>query len=187
MKISESDLRKLTLVMEEKNLTIEEVIKFIAHAPTYDKKVVDTSDKIILNIDYTKTVEQAIADGDYDYKNSDINAKNFPVSPEMIGKKADVSAKLFHFNRNISSEDVISEMDNAGYRSATLMELLTLGILFPELQRQFPIIALGSVWLFANDNRCATCLDVHGSKRRLNLGWFDLDWYAHGRFLGVRK
>jgi undecaprenyl-diphosphatase len=55
--------------------------------------------------------------------------------------------KLFHFNRDISSEDAIAEMDKDGFRPATLAELLALGEAQPELQKQFPIIALSSVCL----------------------------------------
>ncbi len=105
----------------------------------------------------------------------------------MVGKKVEVSAKLFHFNRDISSGDAISEMDKTGYRPATLMELLVLGFLFPEMQRQFPIVALGSLWRIAGSFRVVPSLGVGGSRRELDLHWFDNDWDAHSRFLGVRK
>ena len=187
MKISKSDLQKLTTVMENNNLSVAQVIELIEKTGVQSEKVINTTDEIRLAIDYTKTVEQVIADGDYDWKNDDITAQHFPVSSEMIGKKAEVSAKLFHFNRDISSDDVISEMDKAGYRPATLMELLVLGFLFPELQRQFPIVALGSVWRYANGGRHVPCLGVGGSGRRLSLFWFGRGWSAHCRFLGVRK
>lgn len=187
MKSSKSDLQKLTTAMENKNLTVSQVIELIENSNVQSEKVVDNSGEIILNIDYTKTLEQAITDGNYDWKNPGITAQHFPVSPEMIGKKAEVSAKSFHFNRDISSDDVISEMDKAGYRPATLMELLVLGFLFPELQRQFPIVALGSVGHDASDDRYVPDLDVYGGKRGLYLDWFDCDWDARCRFLGVRK
>ena len=151
------------------------------------ERVINPTEEIKLTVDYTKTVEQAITDGNYDWKNDDIIVKNFPISPEMIGKKVEVTTKLFHFNCDISSNDVISEMDKGGYRPATLMELLALGILFPELQRQFSIVALGSVWRLASDYRCVPYLHVHGSERGLSLDWFGRDWSARYRFLGVRK
>ncbi|MEI6836065.1 MAG: hypothetical protein WCK59_04490 [Candidatus Falkowbacteria bacterium] len=151
------------------------------------EQVINPTEEIKLTVDYTKTVEQAITDGNYDWKNEDIAAKNFPISLEMIGKKVEVTTKLFHFNCDISSNDTISEMDKGGYHPATLMELLALGILFPELQRQFPIVALGSVWRDADSYRFVSYLDVNGSKRELDLGWFDVDWLALCRFLGVRK
>jgi hypothetical protein len=228
MKISKSDLRKLTLAMENKNLSIAQVIELVENSKNVAELAVisDPDGEIKLTIDYTKTIKQAIGDGNYDCKNSDITIKHFPVSPEMIGKKVEVSAKqfhfkrdissddaisemdkagyrpatlimigkkvevsakLFHFSRDISSDDAISEMDKAGYRPATLMELLVLGILFPELQRQFPIVALGSVWRPTSDGRCVPYLDGSGSGRGLGLGWFDDGWYADYRFLGVRK
>lgn len=173
--------------MENKKLSVSQVIELIEKSNVQSEKVINSTNEIKLVIDYTKTVEQVIADSNYDWKNDDITAQHFPVSPEMIGKKAEVSAKLFHFNRGISSDDVISEMDKAGYRPATLMELLVLGFLFPELQRQFPIVALGSVWHDAGDYRLVPYLDVYGYKRELDLSWFGRDWDAPCRFLGVRK
>ena len=187
MKISKSDLQKLTTAMENKKLSVSQTIELIETSNVSSEKIANPTDEMELVIDYTKTLGQAIADGNYDWKNSDINTKNFPISPEMIGKKVEVSAKLFHFNRNISSEDAISEMDKAGYRPATLMELLVLGFLFPELQKQFPIIALGSFWRNACDDRYVPYLSVDGSERWLDLRWFWGDWIAYYRFLGIRK
>ncbi len=187
MKISKSDLQKLTTAMENKKLSVSQMIELIEKSGVQSEKVINHTDEIKLAVDYTKTIEQAIADGHYDWKNSDINAKNFPISPEMTGKKAEVSANLFHFNRDISSEDAISEMDKTGYRPATLMELLVLGFLFPELQRQFSIVALGSVWHDADGYRLVPCLCAYGDGRELSLGWFDDGWGAPCRFLGVRK
>lgn len=179
------ETQKLVEVMESKNLSVAQVIDLINGQKT--EKVINASGEITLNVDYTKTIEQAIADGQYDWKNGDITSKNFPISPEMAGKKVEVATKLFHFNRDISSDDVISEMNKDGYRPATLMELLVMGFLFPELQRQFPIVAVGSVWRSAGDGRDVPCLRVNGSGRGLNLYWFDGGWGAHYRFLGVRK
>lgn len=180
-----TELQKLTSVMENENLSVTQVIELIENQKRESAKSV--GDEIKLTIDYTKTVEQVISDGNYDYKNSNVTSENFPISPEMVGKKVEVSAKLFHFNRDISSEDAISEMDKDGFRPATAMELLVLGFLFPELQRQFPIVALGSVWLYADDVRFVPCLGVHGSSRGLYLNWFNCGWIARCRFLGVRK
>lgn len=187
MKLNAKETQKVIEAIESSSLSASQVIELIAGSKKTEK-VVDNSGEIILNIDYTKTIEQAIADGNYDWKNDNITAQHFPVSPEMIGKKAEVSAKLFHFNRDISSDDVISEMDKAGYRPATLMELLVLGFLFPELQRQFPIVALGSRWHGAGGYRGVPYLFVRG-RRELDLtsrGFAD-DWLAPCRFLGVRQ
>lgn len=176
-------MQKLIEVMESKNLSVAQVIDLIEK----NEKVIDTSSEITLTVDYTKTVEEAIADGNYDWKNSDITSKNFPISPEMTGKKMEIKTKLFHFNCDISSEDVTLKMDKDGYRPATLMELLVLGFLFPELQRHFSIVALGSVWYDAGGRRRVPGLGVGGSDRGLYLHWFGREWVARYRFLGIRK
>lgn len=180
-----TELQKLTSVMENENLSVTQVIELIENQKRESAKSV--GDEIKLTIDYTKTVEQVISDGNYDYKNSNVTSENFPISPEMVGKKVEVSAKLFHFNWDISSEDAISEMDKDGFRPATAMELLVLGFLFPELQTKFPIVALGSVWRDADDDRYVPYLDVDDSERGLYLSWFDGNCGALCRFLGVRK
>jgi len=106
-------------------------------------KTVVTSGEIILSVDYSKTLDLAIADGKYDRVDSAISVKNFPV---VSGIKVAIFTSLFQFvDGDISSEDVIKEMDRRGFRPATLMELLALGETHPELQRQFPIIALGTI------------------------------------------
>lgn len=145
---------------------------------------------ITINIDYTKTINELIKDGKYNWVNSGVTAENFSISPEMTEKK-EVSAKLFHFNRDISSEDVISEMDKVGYRPANLTELLSWGILFPELQKQFPIVALGAVWEKEEEEddyiSYVPYLSGHDSWREIYLHWLILKWSNRYRFLAVMK
>ena len=153
---------------------------------------IDISDGIKLTVDYSKTVEQAIADCKCDLNSRDIIIKNFPISPEMIGNKADITNRLFHFNRHIrseriSSENIIEEMDSWFCRPATLMELLALGATHPELQREFRVVALGSIWRDSRGICLVPFLGVHGVMRKSYLNPFDCDWDAGFRFLGIRK
>ena len=190
MNIETSELQQLLKVIEEKNLSILEAIDLIKGNSIPDEQVkseqIKPTEEITLIVDYSKTVEKMIAAGKYDWKNSDITNKHFPLLAELSGQKTAVS-KLFHFNRGISSDDVISEMDKAGYRPATLPELLALGEIQPDLQRQFPIIALGSIWHVTGGRRFVSCLRVAGVERELDLLWFGYVWDARCRFLGVRK
>jgi hypothetical protein len=186
MQVETSELQKLFEVMEERNLSITNVITLIqgksesVQAKTMEKE-------FNLSVDYSRTVQEMINAGNYDWTNSDITAKHFPLPKEHNGKKVPVSSKLFHFNRAISSEDATSEMDKAGYRPATLAELLALGEAHPELQKEFPIVALGSVWRDADGNRFVPSLNVSGYKRGLDLDWFGYGWRVGCRFLAVRK
>ncbi len=136
-----------------------------------------------VTVDFGQTLEEMIAAGRYDWKNDDITTKRFPVKGE--GKK-EVEITVVHFNRVIESDEAIKEMDALGYRPATIEELLGFGKEHPDLQRSFPIIALGSVGE-VRGHRGVPYLRGRGSRRNLDLRWFDHGWSADCRFAFVRK
>lgn len=105
----------------------------------------------------------------------------------MIGKKVDVFGKLFHFNFGISSEDAISEMNKVGFRPAILMELLFLRATYSELQKQFLIVALGSVWLSLDHTYQVPYLGIGTYDRELDLDCFSGKWVNRYCFFGIRK
>jgi hypothetical protein len=128
------------------------------------------------------SLKEMIAAGRYDWVNSDITAKRFGPETLSLGQEP----KLFHFDRDISSEDAIAEMEKQGYRPATLGDLLKFGAENSEEQRKFPIVALGSVARVGGD-RDVAYLGRSASGRSLDLYWFDDVWPRHCRFLAVRK
>ncbi len=137
-----------------------------------------------VTIDYSQSTEEMVLAGRYDSSNKNINSQNFPVRGE--GKKQ-IEVFEIHFGRTMdSSEEVIAEMDKLGYKPAELPELLSFGKEKPELQRDHPIIALGSSAVLGGD-RSVPSLGECASKRRLCLYFFDHDWNASCRFLAVRK
>ncbi|MDO8493233.1 MAG: hypothetical protein Q7S19_01675 [bacterium] len=150
-----------------------ELRKFLGLTPT----------ELEVLIDYTQTLEQMITAGHYDWANSDITAKRFPLKGE--GKVAR-KAYLVHFDHGISSENAIKELDKQGKRPATIEELLAFGAKYPEIQRKFPVVALGSSAKVDGD-RSVAYLDRYGSARRLHLVWWDGDWNANYRFLAFAK
>ena len=138
-----------------------------------------------ITIDYGKTLEEMVKAGAYDWKNSDITSEHFPIDGNGM---VECTTELVHFNRSISTDDALAELDKQGFRPATIEELLAFGSTNPEIQRQFPIIALGSVWASRGGDRCVAYLNRRGSERGLSLDWFDDDdWDDHCRFLAVRK
>ncbi len=186
MKIETLELQKLFEAMEEKNLSITDFITLIQQGKSESVEAKPLAKEFDLSVDYSRTVQEMINVGNYDWTNRDITEKHFPLPVELNGKQA-VSTKLFHFDRSISNKDAISEMDKAGYCPATLAELFALGEAHPELQKEFPIVALGSVWRPAGDDRYVPVLLFDGNERRLFLSWFGGDWGDVCRFLGVRK
>ena len=112
-----------------------------------------------------------------DWVNSDIKDGLFETPKEISS-----GYKLYHFNKYISSEDAIKEMEKEGYRPANAWELL----LWKDWNDKDWVVALGSVGKVGGD-RFVPYLGKGGSKRDLYLHcWFG-DWNARFRFLGVRN
>ena len=135
---------------------------------------------ITVLVDETKTVEELISEGKYDWSNDNITSKNFPLPEDGKIEKREV--RLFHFEKMMTSEEAIAEMDKEGYRPATIWELLGLG----RLQREFPVIVLGSVCV-VDGRRHVAYLYVLDGRHSLSLRWFDFGWGDYCCFVGVRS
>lgn len=145
----------------------------------------NTSTPFPVSIDYGRRLERMIEDGRYDWKNSDINSKNFPVKGKGRGK-VEVKIELVHFNKAMDSDEILKELDKQGLRPATLPELLAFGTQYPEKQREFLIVALSSVWRSRKGYRGVPSLSGPSLGRSLNLSWFGGRWFADCRFAAVR-
>jgi len=137
-----------------------------------------------LMVDYGRSIEGAVAAGKYDYANPNITATNFPT--KRAGK-VKLAVELVHFGRNIDSDEAIAELDKMGLRPAGLHELLALGEQHPELQRQFPIVALEQVWQRPDGYRNVPVLYESDRGRELLLLAFALGWLDDYRFAAARK
>jgi hypothetical protein len=122
--------------------------------------------------------------GKYYWINPSITAEHFPITGH---RKENVEVHLIHFNRIIKSAEEIAELDRMGLRPATLVELLAFGAKYPDVQMQFPIIALGSVWRNPDGFRVVPGLWGDSDKRSLSLHWCEYEWENCDRFLAVRK
>lgn len=127
-----------------------------------------------------KNLKQLIKQNKLDWVNSNITEKNFPIQPED-NEKAEY--KLFNFDRYISSEDAIKEMDKDDFRPATIRELLS----WKDWNGKDFVVGLGSVWRGGLGNRYVPILYCDGEGRVLDLGWCGGVWHGNFRFLGVRK
>ena len=146
------------------------------------------SDRLSFNIvvDYERSLSEMIKAGKYDWPNNDIAADHFPIKGKDKGKQ-EKNVVLFHFDKTMSSEQVIVEMDKEGFLPAKIEDNLALGEIQPELQKQFPIVALGSIWRDAVALPRVSCLYWDGTRRALHLCWFAYSWDPDSRFLAVRK
>jgi hypothetical protein len=101
--------------------------------------------------------------------------------------KAERTLELVHFNRVMTTDQALEELDKQDFRLATIEELLAFGATYPELQREFPIVELGSAWRDQHGMRRVAYLHREGSRRTLHLYGIKSDWYGSYRFLAVRK
>lgn len=137
-----------------------------------------------VTVDRDKKLKAMVEAGRYDWTNSDITDKYFPV--EGSGT-VDVDIELVHYNRVMSEDNVRQDFDARGLRPATIEELLALGASKPDLQREYPIIGLGSVWQRLLGHRLCPYLNWNGSRRHLDLYWLECGFSGICRFAAVRK
>ena len=149
------------------------------------KPIAETKKSVYwIRVNYAMSVKEMVKLGNYDWANSDINTRNFPTT--RTGK-ADIEVELLHFNRKISSGDALKEIDKLGYRAAELHEFLAFGAKYPDVQREFPIIELGSVWRRSDGYCSVASLFRDGLERYLDFGSLGSIWLDCCRFAAVRK
>jgi len=141
----------------------------------------------IITIDYRMPLETMIATGKYDWTNDNITSKRFPIT---AGGIVQFEPKVFHFDRYISSDDAVEAIKvddrHNPWEPAKIEHLLAYGATYPEDQRQYPIIGLGSVAEVGGGRR-VPYLDLRGARRSLDLRWLGRGWDGYYRFLAVPK
>lgn len=180
--------------VDKKRLTALIESGFLADVLEADLSRVNPYDwRKVLNLDppqqlktYGLSLEEMIDAGWYDWFNGDITAERFLIVGEG---KVEYETKLFYFGRDISSDtanNLIQKDDPENpWLSATTEILLAFGAVYPEMQRQFPIVGLGAS---CKVNSYCSVLVLVGddSERGLDCCWCD-SWDSHYRFLAARK
>jgi hypothetical protein len=135
-------------------------------------------------VDETQTVEDAVMAGKFDWSGGDIVSKNFPMIKGGIELEREIV--LFHFKKIMTTDEILSEIDRAGCKPARIWDLSGLAIKWPGLQREFPIVALGSICELVI-NLHAAFLSEFSGQRSIDLCRLEASWSSHFRFAGVRK
>ncbi len=115
---------------------------------------------------------------------------NHPFHPmarckHVARERTEVLFEYIHLGRSTSISRVLAEMDRRGLRPALYEELLGFAEQFPDEQRQFPIIAIGSRALIAHNSRIPY-LWCDESGRSLEQYWIGDRLCDYCRFLAVR-
>lgn len=135
-----------------------------------------------------KTIEEAVKADSGLLPREHVNNNSFKVLDSDFGKR---DIYLIHFNYSIEFNEAIEEMNKIGMRPASIMELLALGAEYPNLQRNFEIVALGSVYddggWSNTGTRFVPFLSEDNSKFRVVIVANHEEWHAYYRFAAVYK
>ena len=111
-------------------------------------------------------------------------------------KSGEVEIRFVYLDNTASTSTVLEELDHRSLRAATLHELAALGSMYPNLQRLWPIVALGS-WFIGSANAYNPKNDPlypvlvtseYGRELRLRYGDRPTIWFRGSvRFAAVRK
>jgi len=125
------------------------------------------------------------------YVNPDYKGKRFdPIerckTASMAIGDREVAFEYVHMGRDASTDEVLAEMDRKVLRPALYEELLGFAEKYPDEQRKYPIVALGSETDVSGGRHVACLWDDDGG-RCLGLHWVGYGWCGYCRFLAVRK
>lgn len=119
------------------------------------------------------------------------NSKKFKpidICKGISTEPREIEFELVHLNKDMSTEAVLSELDRQRLRPALYEELLGFAKRYPEEQRKYPIVALGS---FCRHNLSLYSPCIYGNIWGRVLDAFAADryykWDPYCRFLVVRK
>ncbi len=167
------------------------------------KAVVHPGLGITLSVDYSRSLAKMVKAGNYDYVNNNIIEKNFPLH---FRSQTEVTAVgggpfrtpgrvhedngefvLVHLDRIATTDEVLQHLNKLGLEPAEIEELLAFGEKYPDIQREYPIVVLGSVWRSPDGYRFCPGLYGDSGRRVLRLRWIDYRWHEDYRFLARRK
>jgi hypothetical protein len=94
-----------------------------------------------ITVDYDQSIEDLVAAGSYYRTYSEISSKNFPS--EATGTR-ELQVALVQLGDNSSISKILSTQSSAGLRPATIRELLSFAVTYPEMLKHFTIAGLGS-------------------------------------------
>ena len=158
----------------------EPLSQVLARVPPHEKPAMEPP-RYPVTVDFSLTLDEMIAAGQYGRVHDEIDAAHYPIDGEG---RVEATIELVRFGRSLHSDEALTELDHLGYRPATLAELLALRATYPELETG-PIIALGSSWDAPDGRNYVVYLETR--LKHLNLFTRNCGWVLDSCFAGVRK
>ena len=136
-----------------------------------------------VSVDYTKTLAEMISVGKYDWQRDEISEK---FKLEESGKQ-EVVLVLVHLNRIAETDTALESIELLLLEPAKIEHLLAVGATHPEIQREFPVVALGSSFSIGGTSCGFPYLDFRGGRRIISVLSNHEPFGCDLRFLAVRK
>lgn len=170
---TDEDLRRI--------ITESALAKQIAELIMADSLGVSKTYQVI--VDYSKSMAKMISLGNYDWASEGLTQGFFPIKKGTGSHK--VKLVLVHFDKSSSTNDILAYLDAMALTPASIEHLLAFGEQYPEIQKKFRIIALGSVY----DVQCHhyPTLNYVLGNRRLDATWDQEGFWRDCRFLAVQE
>ncbi|MCR4256891.1 MAG: hypothetical protein NUW08_04260 [Candidatus Uhrbacteria bacterium] len=110
------------------------------------------------------------------------------VCKDVSMESCEIEFELVHLDKELSTDAILVELKRLEFRPALYEELLAFAKQYPDEQRMYPIVALGSVCQ-DDDDLCSPYVHEYDDGRRLDLHQVDgpRPWLRYCRFLVVRK
>ena len=140
-------------------------------------------EKFRVSVDYGRSVEDGVDSGKYGWAASSITSKHFHTNQTGV---VWVEVELVPFFRRMLTGEALNELGLMGCSPSNTHQLLALGEQYPEVQRRFPIAALGSGWEHHRGRIFFPYLDSYGSRRDLRLFCIEKEWSRTCQFAVVR-
>ncbi len=177
-------LANLNHKLQHGNITSSQLERFLKKQSPFDATITKRDEVFNVTVNRNQTIADGITAGQYDWVHASINDSNFQCTCSGIESTEII---LVHFNKVMDIEDVLLRLEKRNLCPADLRELLAIGEQFPDKQKQFIILALGSVWQDSEGIPYIQYLDWNDSKRRLGMDWPAHGWNRSGRFVALRK
>jgi len=148
-----------------------------------------------LTVDYSKTFDEMVMAGRYDWKDRNVTVENFPISGEGV---VEFDAFYFRFRDQFPihlehcgwclKRKIRETNESNPWSSAKIEHVLALGAAYPDEQRKHPIIGLGSIARIGINLEVPCIYEFKDSRRYLCSGWWAGErWFSIARFLAVRS
>jgi len=157
--------------------------------PEGAKASVSQPDKFVVSVVYGK-INYDDLKSSYERVDEKLQSAEFElIGPcKKIGQQAGkIEFQYVHLKKTATTEEALAEIKKRGLCPAIDKELVSFTQQFPEEQKKFPIVALGSI---AKNGHCDNCVaHKHGKdgKRALILARSDSVWLESCRFLAVKR